>query len=241
MVGLFALSSVAFAQEPAGAVTNEPEPDPVSEAAQQAYEAEWQREFESRSVFDFNIAYLVKEGSISPDRLESSESLATMIGAQPFYSWDSFLTQNEQTPFQIILIHDSLYDQIDHSVTQHAYRNQVIIIGIGMPFEHLVEITGDHCQKNPNPHLAKEADKMVLYFTYIVNVADESLRPTIDQAFLDNCSEKPDIGDAPVTVETTATNPLISDLSYPGYLAGLIVSETIDYSIEKSISQTKRQ
>lgn len=226
------MSLTTFAQEPTGAVTTSQPADPEASAAAAA-EAAWLHEMMSRNIFDFNIAYLVKEGTVSADLIESEGSLNRMLGAQPFYSWEAFANQNEQTPFQIILIHESFYDQVDVEFTRHAYRHQVILIGVGMPFEHLVEITGDRCRKNPNPHVQELASEMILFFTYTVFLEDEQYRNHVNERMLGACKDDYDTKNTEVSVLVGTTHLFISDLHYEDatWFAWLLKSKTIDYGL----------
>jgi len=233
MVGLFALSSAAIAQEPAGYVPNG-EYDPEADAREAAYYAALEAQLAATSIFDFSIAYLVKQEAVLSDSVVSEVFLTTTIGAQPFHSWDEFVAQNDQLPFQIILIHDSFYDQVDTAFTQNAYRNQVIIIGIGMPFEHLVEIAGDKCQSNPNPHLAKDADERILYFTYSLILEDAAYRDSVNEAVIDECKNNFDTGETTASLMRGTSNFWISDLIRPPtYLESRLLFAVVDhYGIE---------
>jgi hypothetical protein len=132
-----------------------------------------------------------------------------------------------------VLVHDSVYDQLDTEWTQYAYRNQVILVGIGMPFEHHVEMTGDRCLKEPNPHLADEAEDWVLLFTYSVQYKDESQRVPLDPSAFTSCRGKP-----PVVGETYG-GVMHGNLNYPltgpehlDGLADALVLKAMYYGLE---------
>jgi hypothetical protein len=207
------MSMGALAQEPVGGVPNAPH-DPEAEARAAAYNVALEAKLAATSIFDFSIAYLVKDSVIAPDAAESERTLASVLGAQSFSTWDEFIAQNEQTPFQIILIHNSFYDQVDVEFTRHAYRHQVIIAGIGMAFEQMVEITGDKCQRNPNPHLKPEqTHNWMMYFTYSVTLEEERYRPIVTEATLETCRENFDTGETMVDVlHGVSHSPIINPL-----------------------------
>jgi len=234
MVGLFALSSAAIAQEPAGDVPNG-EYDPEADAREAAYYAALEAKLAATSIFDYSIAYLVKQEAVLSDSVVSEVFLTTTIGAQPFHSWDEFVAQNDQLPFQLILIHDSFYDQVDTAFTQNAYRNQVIIIGIGMPFEHVVEVTGDRCQMNPNPQLKQEEAKdWVMYFTYSLVLEDSRYREVVNEAAVEKCRGNFDTGESFVDLRHGITHfPIPDPVRSPSYLQSYLVFISIDrYGIE---------
>lgn len=229
MAMIVALSMNAVAQEPSGAVTTSGPSDPETQAVAAAAEEFWAREMESRNIFDFNIAYLISKDTVAPDVIESEQSLSHMIGAQPFYTWETFTAANELTPFQIILIHDSFYEQVEVEFTRHAYRHQVVLIGIGMPFEHLVEITGDYCQTEPNPAYRDQAHEFVLFFTYAVTLEDERYREQVNERMLGACKDDYDTNGTGVDILVGVTHLFMSDLAYPDYFANLMKSKTITY------------
>lgn len=187
---------IVFAQE----ATSTPEPgavadgpiDPDIEATTQAVEAEWEQEYNSRNLLDFSVAYLIAPDATTSDSLISPQAFAELYGAQAVHSWDDFIAQDDLRPFQIILIHDSFYEQIDTLWTQQAYRNKVIIVGIAIQYEHLVEITGDHCLYNPNPQIPY--DTRWLYFAYSVKLEDESYREYVNQQELEICDDDYSLG-----------------------------------------------
>ncbi len=88
------------------------------------------------------------------------------------------------------MLHSSLYDEIDTEWTQWAYRNRVMMAGIGTTFDQMVEITGDQCLDDPNPHLADRSNEMALVFTYNVTLEDPAKREVIAYHQLELCDEK---------------------------------------------------
>lgn len=216
-----------------GAVPNAPTLEPAAEATAQALEAAWIADYESRSIFDLRVAYLIGTNAAIENDVMSAEAFNETLGAVIVHTWDEFIAENDREAFQIVLVHDSAYDQLDTEWTQYAYRNQVILVGIGMPFEHHVEMTGDRCLKEPNPHLADEADDWVLLFTYSVQYKDESQRVLLDPSAFTSCRGKPPV------VGETYDGVMHGNLNYPltepehvdGF-ANVLVLEAMYYGLE---------
>lgn len=183
MLCLTALSTLAQEDQPP-AIPSEEDSAIMDELGEQAV-AEWEREFLRRSVYDFRIAYLVAPDALPDDHIVSGRMVTELTGAQVFGDWETFAAENEAEPFQILLIHDSMYEQIDVTVTQAVYRNRVIIFGMGMPIEHLVEITGNRCREEvkhaESPVYRQYAYEMFITFEYVAEIGDESLRPLVDE------------------------------------------------------------
>lgn len=132
-----------------------------------------------------------------------------------------------------MLVHDSAYDQLDTEWTQYAYRNQVILVGIGMTFEHYLELTGDRCLKEPNPHLADEAGEWVLLFTYSVQYKDESQRIQLDPAAFISCRGRPPVvGETYEGVMHGSLNwPLTKTENLDGFADALVI-KAMYYGLE---------
>lgn len=206
-------------------------------------EAEWQREFDRRRPTDFRVAYLIAPQALPAESPLSSENVASTTGAQIFGDWKAFAAQNEEQPFQIVLIHESMVDQVDVAVTQAAYRSQTLLMGVGVSFPQWVEITGDFCAEEPNPAYRQLADEMILMFSYVYEVSDEALVPRIHEVYLEQCVPEDDItvellgGDALAgdwaIVTRGKANMLFSDFArVPDAFARMLISETISYGIE---------
>lgn len=227
-------------QEPAptlepGAVPNALLVEPAIEATAQALESEWMHEYQSRSIFNFNIAYLVTSNAIPDDSLMSGQSFAKTFGARIVHSWDDFISYNEQHPFQILLIHDSIYDQLDFTWTQNAYRNKVIIVGIGMPFDHLIEVIGDHCVKHPNPTREDKFASRMMLISYAVTVDNEDYRDLIDQFVLSECRDNFDLGDVQYGIFRGRTNYPLTDARLLTSLVDTLVIKSMDYQVERGL------
>lgn len=205
-------------------------PPPIA-ATGQVYSATHDAQYRDRTPGDFHIAYLIAEGAAAPESLISEQTFARFFGAQPIHSWDAFAAQNAQQPYQIILIHDSLYEQIDKTWTQWAYRNRVLLIGISMPFEHLVEITGDRCQENVNRRMFEEYEHLYLIFAYNVELEDESYHERIDEQYLELCTQNPDLEGSPAHVYQTLGNAPITQIESLNSLRNHLMISAVEYKL----------
>lgn len=234
---------LASAQDPAptlepGAVPDAPLLEPSMQATADALEAAWVLERESRSITDFRIAYLIAPGAVTADSLMSEQSFSAVLGAEVIHDWDTFSQTAIDDPYQMVLIHDSAYDMIDTAWTQHAYRNGIIIAGIGMPFEHLVEITGDRCVKPTNPSYADQYADWVIMFSYVivgvdVSKLDESVRSAIDFHWLTDCSDELSIAQSFGVLHGVANFPLTYPEMVP-HLAEKLLTRSMDYGLEET-------
>lgn len=186
--------STINAQEPVpttepGVVLDAPH-DPVAQATSEALEQQDIEERNRINIFDFQIAYLIAEDVVTDDSLVSPATFEQVFGAQSFHSWASFVEQDAVQPFQIIMIHDSLYAEVDTIWTQTAYRNRIILVGISMSYDHLVEITGDRCQNSKfiESYLSRFENKW-LYFNYIYGFEDQSYKAYVDEQVLEACND----------------------------------------------------
>jgi hypothetical protein len=205
----FAIAQQATPIAEPGAVLNVPTIEPAIQATADALEAAWIADYESRSIFDLRVAYLIGFDAMPEESVMSETSFAETLGAVVVHTWDDLIVENDREAFQIVLVHDSAYDQLDTEWTQYAYRNQVILVGIGMPFEHHVEMTGDRCLKEPNPHLADEAEDWVLLFAYSAQYKDESQRVPLDPSAFTSCRGRPPV------VGETYDGVMHGSLNYP--------------------------
>src|SRR5690606_9399302 len=97
--------------------------------------------------------------------------------------------QNELFPFQILLIHGSMYEDIDTQWTRWAYRNRVMFAGLSTTFEQMVEITGDQCLRDYNLSDQKTSDTLWV-FQYAVSLDNLHLREIVHLHELELCKGK---------------------------------------------------
>jgi hypothetical protein len=203
---------------------------PSSEDLQQQYDeiATLQAEYNSQSIFDYHVAYLIKADTPPLNEITTPEKIAEKTGAQVVNTWDDFLKLNDEQPFQIVLVHISMYDTIDPEWMQTAYRNNVLPVGINFSHEQMVAMTGDKCLHNPNPHL-KESDYTASfrYFLYSASLQNEQYREVVDKAELEDCNDDYKVG--PVGVfHGNVQYRLENEQNLDGLIRG-IISDTTNY------------
>jgi hypothetical protein len=204
--------------------------DPTLEATSQAVEDAYERELASRSIFDFHVAYLIAPNAIQPESLMSQESFAELFGAVPIASWEEFLEQDDLLPFQVVLVHESMYQDIDTTWTQEAYRNRIMIAGVGITFEQMVEITGDHCIANPYPHLAHKSSEMSLVFSYDVTIEDQAKREVVHEHELESCDENFSIEES-FGIKHGVTHVPMTSRSFVEAIGYVFVVDSIDSGV----------
>lgn len=212
-----------------GGVENGPTLEPAAQATADARDAAWLDEYESRSLHDYRVAYLIAPDASLGTPFMAADVIAESLGAVIFHTWDDFAADNEQSPFQFILFHDSIYDEVDLEWTQWAYRNQRMLVGIGTPFDHYVEITGERCQKDPNPHRATVAHTYVILFTYTWIYNDERQRVEIDPEAVECGSRHPSVHSRTASLmHGGGSFPLTSE-EFLGSLVGRLRLRSLDY------------
>ncbi len=146
-------------------------------------------DFESRSIFDYRIAYLIEADTDAGNEVVTAENVAETIGAVAIHTWEDFLTLNDEQPFQIILVHVSMLEAVDLEWIHHAYRHNVLIVGINVTNEQMQMLTGDFCLREMNPH-RKVSDFTGSFRAYIYSVSafDIRLYEAIHQAELIDCN-----------------------------------------------------
>jgi hypothetical protein len=166
------------------AVTVPPEIQATSAAESQArYE-----EFLSRSILNFRVAYLISEDEENPESLLSSNSIYNATGAVIVNSWEEFLQLNEEQPFQIILLHTSMFDAIDLEWTKNAYRNNVLLVGMNIDLPQMVEITGEVCMGKR--HETNFVDQeFYVYLTYVASAEIPEELELLHRATLETCTK----------------------------------------------------
>jgi hypothetical protein len=166
----------------------EPTMPPDIQATSDAWHREFQNLLNSRTITDFNALYLLAKGAA--DEVVAPEVFAEYFGSTAFYSWEDFLASEAQEPADILLIHGSMADQVDIEWTRAAFRRNVMIAGITMPFENLREITGDRCVRTPS-NLLKYSANAVYVITFVVEIEPQyaRYRDDIITAELETCRD----------------------------------------------------
>ena len=147
-------------------------------------------EFEQRSIFNYRTAYLITADARQQINTLTPGRVATQAGAIPLTDWDAFLKHHETKPFDIVLLHASMYDQVDPDWFYSAYRSNIIIIGINVPHEQMSALTGDLCLQNPNPLPMDVAHgDYIVYYTLAIEADYEEDRNAIIQSKTQTCED----------------------------------------------------
>lgn len=144
-------------------------------------------QFQHLTLHDYNLLYLVDSSAVAPDSFVSPQNLSKQGNFQIASNWNEVLRlNNEQLP-QVLIIHKSAVNSVDHSWLQSAYRRGVIIVGINIPFTELAQMIGDRCE------YAKAAttyeEEYFIAFSYILAPQREEDREAINQGILEECKD----------------------------------------------------
>lgn len=174
------------AQEEPGPIPSYENPPEIA-ATQEAYDRAFDEELANRSIFDFRIAYLVSD-EVAGESTVAPENLKAATGALEVNTWDEFLRLNDLQPFQIILIHVSMQHQVDTDWLASAYRNNIIVVGINIRSTDLANLVQDNCLSHSKEDLLDYADNVWRYFTYHIQLANESEREYVNKVELTDCT-----------------------------------------------------
>lgn len=195
-----------------------------------------QAEFESRSIFDYRVAYLIEAEVEVTNQIVDSQNINEFTGAEVFHVWEDFLRVNEEQSFQIVLVHISMLEQIDLEWTHEAYRNNTILIGINFSHDELSMMTGDACLKDMNPQIkVSDYTASFRYFLYSV-MADENLFETIHQATLINCTDY-DADGATTGVTHGQYQYRLEEQLHLNALIGSLITTTMSYGLPNPNSE----
>lgn len=228
-----------FAQE--GGMTPNPAERAQIEATSAAYEQAFLAELAKRDIFDFQVVYLIASTTPIAVMEMPPDLFVEKTGAHIVHTWEDFLKINEELPVQVIFLHVSMLDQVDVEWMHHAYRNKVMIYGIGTPGDALKEVIGDYCFKTPNQHV-KDFDEMqrtwFIQFIYAVKFSDAHTpeeiahyKPMVDQDRLVHCSKNYTNEKISVEVMYGAGS---SPLNFEGMFDAMvrtIITTSLDYEI----------
>lgn len=226
----FAAATATFAQE-----TPPEEPDGPSVPISPEQEAEIEAaakarydDFLSRSIFDYRVAYLIKDDLLKDKSLVSGANIAAISGAVLISSWDEFAQSNAEQPFQVVLLHQSMVGEIDLEWAREAYRSGVIIVGMNVEVAQLAEIVGDFCMAKEHKTNFGDRDSYV-YLIYVVLSAQAEALSSIHAAALETCSDAAITAGAGI-IHGAAASYIESPSDLEG-LIGSIVLDTMNYGM----------
>ncbi|MCU0499056.1 MAG: hypothetical protein MUF87_17020, partial [Anaerolineae bacterium] len=132
---------------------------------------------------------------VAPDRFTAPQSVREIFGADLFYSWEAFAEANLVSPYHVVFIHNSIFEQVDLTWTNWAYRNQIMLVGFSMPFDRIIALTGDQCITEINKGIWDDVEETITFYTYSIQLEDERYRAQIDERKLIYCDEQFDLND----------------------------------------------
>lgn len=147
----------------------------------------------SRSIFDYTIAYWIAEGETEAetDPLFSTEAVAAETGAQVFSDFEAFMEADAETPFEIIIVHPSFYEQMDTLVDKEwavdAFRKGVLFVGLTVTIPQLGEIVQSECIPDFTYRELPEGWRIITVLGYHIQANDPAVYDTLKQRLLDDC------------------------------------------------------
>lgn len=180
-----------------------------------------------RNISGYRLAYLIKDDQ---DSVISASNIADKTGAIVVNSWEEFSDLNEDQPFQIVLLQNSILDEIDISWIQEAYRNGVIIVGINIEMARFAELTGDQCMGKKYADTKFVDQDFFIYFTYAVQVTDTTAIDAVHQAELENC-ESPK-SQKFTSITHGATSSWLESPADVQDLVNALLSDTVIYQMQ---------
>lgn len=225
LIGCFSMPLFVQAQEEGPLAPNVPED--VLERQEAA-----RLEFEQRSIFNYRVGYLITHEARRQINTLTPGRVATQAGAIPVGDWERFVALHDQKPFDIVMLHASMYDEVDLDWFYEAYRSNIIIIGLNMPHEQMSILTGDLCIENPNPLPMDDArGDFIVAYTLAIETDNESDRPAIIHSKTQTCDDDyAASGYANVlhgSVQTYLTGSTADDVTW---LVDFMVAEIMNYN-----------
>lgn len=199
-----------------------------AEVTAQAYHAAAEADRATRTIFEYRMAYVVNQEAVSQNDLLAVDQVAALSGAHIVSSWDNFVELNSAQPFDIVLLHSSMLDQVDRTWFQSAYRNGVIFAGINLNHAQMAQLTGDQCMGNTQ--MAFEEDFFTV-FLYTVKAPSQDIREIVNKAELEDCSGDYGrlAGTNEIRVERGTTQYWIRNSEELNYLFDVLVDTTLAY------------
>jgi hypothetical protein len=142
---------------------------------------------QSQSVHEYTIVYYSPVDGVDEATGLSADWMRQYLGAHVVLNWDDVLQQHQQTPISALIIHPTVYNQVDATWTQSAYRHGTAIVVINQYFNELADLTGNGClDRSATPAFAP--NYYVLSY-YHLTVEDESARSRLNEVILSHCPE----------------------------------------------------
>lgn len=198
------------------------------QATFEAQDKAWIEAFSNRSIFNFNVAYLVDETTASSDDLLSSAHLEKIFGAEVFHTWDAFAKARSEKPYQIVFVHTSLMQQADNAWAKEAYLDKTIFVGLNTTFEPLTALVGDSCLNHASPTLEQYFDVVARVIFISPEGTNKEDISALGREYLETCKQS--FSDSRYVTPISLAYPLhtIDDLTF---LANTLVADTVNFNI----------
>lgn len=184
---------ISNAQEPLA-----PPPDvPLGSTEEEMRAAEQMAaDIASRRPSDFQIEFF-----IAPDALATADYLSMgdvfrELDVTPTTDWETFSLKEGREDTQIVIVDQSALGFVDREWLREAYRSRVIVVGMDLTYEEMVELTGDQCSGVDNE---AEFKHHLWIFKYIYTVEldgkmlsaiDDELEQLIHESATETCISK---------------------------------------------------
>lgn len=133
---------ISSAQEPLA-----PHPDvPLGPTEEEMRAAEQMAaDIASREPSDFQIEFFITPDALATADYLSMGDLLTELDVTPTTDWEAFSLKEGHEDTQIVIIDQSALGFVDREWLREAYRSRVIIVGMDLTYDEMVELTGDQC------------------------------------------------------------------------------------------------
>lgn len=165
----------------------------------------------SLSITDLHVVSLVSgEAASFPERL-SPNLLVESLGAIVATSWADVQKVSQERQIDVLIVYGEAAKLTDLEWMQDAYRSGTIIVGVNVPFETLVELTGDQCLKEPNPGYEAYFPNRYLYFTFSVRSDLDSVKDAVTSSELEACESAKNLPGRIDIYHGTVYRPITTD------------------------------
>lgn len=128
----------------------------------------------SRKPSDFRIEFFIAPDALASADYLSMGDLLTELDVTPTTDWESFSLKEGYEGTQIVIVDQSALDFVDREWMREAYRSRVIIVGMDLSYEEMVELTGEHCSGVDN-RVEFKHHFWIFEYTYSVELGGEML------------------------------------------------------------------
>ncbi len=148
----------------------------------------------SRSVLHYRIAYLIAADEAVRNEVFSEDVIVKLTGANVFHEYEEFAAVHSATPFEIVLLHTSMYDNIDREWGGSAFQNNVIFMGLDVSIGQLAELFGNNCFTDVEQTWPEEWH-WVNVLGYQIDVENPDDYEAVKKELLTNCGVGDDVSD----------------------------------------------